>query len=308
MLKDDIDKACTVIEQKIVPRYLDEYFLRLYLFSNENLAGYLYGNKYRNRRALTVGSSADQVLNLINYNCQDITLVDINPFVKYYYELKKAAIFGLNRDEYLKFFTDNRTFIKAFNPTFSRQTYNKIKKYLSEEGKIFWDSLFEIFDPVIIKKNLFMSSGLSKGNLIKNNDYLGENDFRELRRKIERSKITFNVDDIDKRNLTYSQYDYIFLSNVFDYLFNLTVKTEEEIEEILKTEYLSLLLDLTNLLTKKGILYFQYLWGIDNIENNYYYLFKQVFKNYQNIRKINFSGANHFPDEIDCVYIYKKRR
>lgn len=306
MLEDNLIKAKTLITDKLTPRYLDEYFLRLYSFSNENLSSYLQSNNYYHTNALTVGSSADQLLNLVNYHCQDITILDINPFTEYYYELKKAAIFRLTREEFLNFFINHNIFIKSLNPTFKYSTYKKISSYLNDESKKFWDTLFTTYDPLIIKKKLFMSNELSKKHLIINNSYLQEDNFKELRHKIEHTNITFKVDELMTRKQSYSQYDYIILSNIFDYLFNINVKTEPEITELLKSDYLRLLFELTNLLKDNGTMYFQYLWDSTNIENYYYYLFENAFKKYPHISKINIPSSSSIPSQIDSVYIYEK--
>lgn len=306
MSEDNLIKAKTLITEKLTPRYLDEYFLRLYSFSNENLSGYLRSNNYHNTNALTVGSSADQLLNLVNYHCQDITVLDINPFTEYYFELKKAAIFGLNRQDFLNFFTNHNSLFKRFNPTFKYSIYEHFSKYLNEDVKQFWDYLFNNYDPLLIKQKLFMASELPKKTLISNNDYLQDDNFTSLRKKLEHTNIIFKVDELMTRKQTYSQYDYVILSNVFDYLFNITVKTEPEIAELLKSDYLRLLFELTNLLKDNGTMYFQYLWDSTNIENYYYYLFEAIFKNYPNISKLNISSSSNIPNQIDSVYIYKK--
>lgn len=308
MLEENLIKAKTIIEDKLVPRYLDEYFLRLYSFSNENLSGYLKNNSYCEKSALTVGSSGDQLLNLINYQCRDITVLDINPFTEYYYELKKAAIFALNRNEFLNFFTTNNSFLKTTNHLFKYSTYKKISHYLSQEAKLFWDTIFTTYDPKNVKEKLFMPGEIAKKKLILNNDYLANDNFKELRRKIEKANIIFKTDEIKNRKQTYSKYDYIILSNVFDYIFNINVKTEPEILEVLKTDYLVLLYDLATLLNPDGKMYFQYLWDSTNIENFYYYLFEDVFKNSPNISGIDIYSSEHLSNQIDSVYIYKKIR
>lgn len=306
MFEDNLNKAKTLITNKLTPRYLDEYFLRLYSFSNENLSGYLHSNNYHQKSALTVGSSADQLLNLVNYRCQDITVLDINPFTEYYFELKKAAIFGLNRQEFLNFFTNHNPLFKRFNSTFKYSTYTQISTYLNDDAKKFWTPLFTTYDPLLIKQKLFMPSELPKKILISNNDYLQEENFNHLRKKLEHTNITFKVDELMTRKQSYSQYDYVILSNVFDYLFNITIKTEPEIAELLKSDYLRLLFELTNLLKSNGTMYFQYLWDSTNIENYYYYLFEAIFKDYSNISKLNIPSSSNIPNQIDSVYIYKK--
>lgn len=306
MLEDNLTKAKTIITEQLVPRYLDEYFLRLYSFSNENLSGYLRHNDYHQKSSLTVGSSADQLLNLINYNCQDITVLDINPFTSYYYELKKAAIFSLTRDEYLQFFTTGHSFLSKLNPPFKYHTYQRINHYLENDARKFWDTLFTTYDPLIIKRKLFMPNEPSKKHLILNNDYLHTDNFKNLRSKIEHANINFKVDEVMTRKHSYSKYDYIILSNVFDYLFNITIKTEPEIAELLKSDYLRLLFDLTSLLKENGTMYFQYLWDSTNIENYYYYLFEAIFKDYPRISRLNIPNSSQTPTQIDSIYIYKK--
>ena len=58
----------------------------------------------KDKSLLTVGSSGDQVINASLKNCKDITVLDINPFTKYYFNLKKAAILTLKYEEFCKFF------------------------------------------------------------------------------------------------------------------------------------------------------------------------------------------------------------
>jgi len=309
MLEEHLKQVETIINNKIIPRYLNEYFLRLYSFSNENLSGYLSNNNYHQKSALTVGSSADQLLNLINYQCQDVTVVDVNPFVEYYFELKKAAIFGLNRNEFINFFTNNKAVLKIFNPLFKYSTYQKISSYLNPEAKKFWDTLFTTYDPQLIKQKLFMPSEPTRKEIILNNDYLNDDNFKTLRQRIEKASITFKVDEIKTRKLSYSEYDYVILSNVFDYIFNITVKTEPEIIDVLKNDYIYLLFDLTkHLLKPNGIMYFQYLWDCSNIENYYYYLFEDAFKNCPNINVLKILSSNRNYNQFDSVYIYKKTR
>ena len=73
-----------------------------YPFSNENLA-YLRGFNYRDKKALTTGSSCDQVFNLMHHGCNDITLFDINPNIDKMFQLKRAAILKLSQEELIAF-------------------------------------------------------------------------------------------------------------------------------------------------------------------------------------------------------------
>lgn len=75
----------------IYSRTLDEcgIFGRIYPFTTENIAGYINLFNLDNKSLLTVGSSGDQVINASLFNCQDQTVIDINPFTRYYFYLKK---------------------------------------------------------------------------------------------------------------------------------------------------------------------------------------------------------------------------
>ena len=75
----------------------------IYPFTTENISGYINEFTLENRSLLTVGSSSDQVLNAILYGCENVTLLDINPYTKFYYYLKVACILTLNKEEYLEF-------------------------------------------------------------------------------------------------------------------------------------------------------------------------------------------------------------
>ena len=78
---------------------LDEYHY-IYPFTTENIAGYINEFDLENKRLLTVGSSSDQVINASLKNTKDVTLIDINPYTKYYFYLKVASLRSLNKDEF----------------------------------------------------------------------------------------------------------------------------------------------------------------------------------------------------------------
>jgi hypothetical protein len=79
-------------------------FQQIYPFTNENISGYIDYFDVQNKNIMTVGSSLDQTLNAILYNCQDITVLDINSYTKFYYYLKMSTILVLTLEEYLNFF------------------------------------------------------------------------------------------------------------------------------------------------------------------------------------------------------------
>jgi len=308
---NDISLAMETIDNRLNIYGMDTNFVNIYSFSNENLAGYLRENNYQDKMALTVGSSADQILNLINYNCQDITLVDINPFVKYYYELKKAAIFGLNRDEFLDFFCNKmRTKILSTGP-FEKRIYKKIAGYLSEESQMFWEKLLQKYHTRILKQYLFIPGELLRDSLILNNDYLLQDNFNVLRKKINNVKIEFVQANILNYDFGLEQYDYILLSNVFDYLFNITVTNSRlgyVIPPTTQIKYLEFVKRIITSLKIDGKFLFNYRWDIAGSNLISYRAVDRLFADKDLFTQITFEGSNRLCDEVDSIYMYTKKR
>ena len=67
-------------------------FHRVYPLSNEQLNQYFSKLNLNNKKVLTVGRSGDQILYSLLYGAKDITFVDINPYAKFYIDLKIAAL------------------------------------------------------------------------------------------------------------------------------------------------------------------------------------------------------------------------
>ncbi len=307
MVEENIKKACNVIEEKINKRYLDEYFLRLYSFTNENLKGYMQFFKYEGKNVLTTGSSGDQALNLISYGCKDISVFDINPFVKYYFDLKRAAILTLSEEKYLDFFhgTKNKSNIFAQPTTvFNQELYNKMSRHLEDDSKKFWDELFKKYDLLQIKRNLFfLQEEKNKKNIILNNRYLDYDCYDKLRKQFDKVNISFYHDNLPKLKKINDEYDYIFLSNIFDYIFNLPLKTSDEYDEVM-IGYRVILESVMNYLKENGTIFYHYVW--DTSDNDYELLYLKYLKDFSD--KIVFQSSDHLLNSKDCVYCTKNKK
>ena len=88
----------------IYDKAFNKGFERIYPFATENISGYIDTFNLKNKKLFTVGSSGDQVLNAIYRDCNDVTVLDINPYTKFYYYLKAAAIIVLSKNEFYDFF------------------------------------------------------------------------------------------------------------------------------------------------------------------------------------------------------------
>ena len=198
-------------------------FHNIYPFATENIAGHIDEFDLNNKSLLTVGSSGDQVLNAILKGCKDVTVLDINPYAKYYYYLKVAGILNLKLEEFFYFFRfkDFPRVFKDNNDVFNKEIYNKFKstlRLLDYESYLFWDELFQTFKPIDIRNNLFSHDENRTNVIIKCNPYLKyEVSYRVTRRNIKNANVNFIIDDLKKINLD-RNFDNIWLSNVGTYL------------------------------------------------------------------------------------------
>lgn len=69
------------------------FFQEVYPFATENMNAYFERLELSDKSVLTVGSSCDQLFNAIAYGAKSVTVFDINPNVKKYYEWKKQLLF-----------------------------------------------------------------------------------------------------------------------------------------------------------------------------------------------------------------------
>lgn len=215
-LKNDIEKA-----KELICGYNHSKFYEIYPFATENISGYLNRYNLKEKSILSVGSSNDQIINAYFLGAKQVTSFDINPFTEYYFELKKAAIKVFSYEEFLNFFcyyNYPKTFIKNRN-AFSYDKFLKISKYLSKESFVFWNTLFDRFSGLKIRKNMFSKDENLFRAVIKNNLYLDKENFYMLKNTIDGLKPLFiNCDFRDISGILNDKYDYILLSNVLTYM------------------------------------------------------------------------------------------
>lgn len=188
----------------------------MYKFTNEDI--YMYKDHLKNKnKGLVVTASADQILNSILVGAKIIDSFDISRFPKYLYELKKAAVVSLSRDEYLDFFINNNC-----KNDFNDDVYFGINNHLEESSKKFWDSLFNFFDGYeIYYSPLFSRETIKKDIIISRNPYLEEDNYKKLQDNIKNVSIKHYVSDIKTIvKEVKDSYDLINLSSIFYYCFD----------------------------------------------------------------------------------------
>lgn len=209
-------------KKELVINYLNDhnddnfdYWNHLYSFSTENLSGYFSEDLFKNKKVLLTGSSADQLLVAQLYGAERITNYDLNPYVKYLYELKLAAIKSLDCDSYLSFFCLEENFNLD---VFSLKTYSLIRKYLVGETLDFWDSLFIKYDSFDIRNELFFVSDEleSRDKYLEYLPYLNEDNYNKLKKKTDYVDVEFiETNVLDLRKCLNDNYDLIYFSNIF---------------------------------------------------------------------------------------------
>lgn len=280
----------------------------VYPFTTENISGYINKFNLEDRSLLTVGSSGDQVINAILYDCKDITLYDKVLQSRYYFYLKCAGLLCLTKDEFLAFFKYREFHVIKYGDNadvFNKKTYNKIKdtlRLLDYESYIYYDELFNTFTGLTIRKTLFETDEFRTDLIIKHNPYLkSELDYSEAKEKIKKVRPKFiydNIFNISDQN----KYDNIWLSNIATWL-----NDEKQIIKLVdKTE---------KCLNENGKLMISYLYGkVKGIkyQSNWAPIYNlkrmhEILKKY-NVRLEEFEGVNKrsYNKDKDNILVLKK--
>ena len=289
-------------------------FDKIYPFTTENISGYIDLFDLENKKLLTVGSSCDQIINASLEGCKDITLLDVNPYVEYYYYLKMAAILKLEREDFLRYlsYEDNPyKSLKTKEDVFNKEYFDKIKdtlKNVSYDSYYFWSELYNEFKGNNIRYMLFAPDEYQLQVKIGCNKYLqSENNYNKLRRTLTETEIRFiteNLFNIEKTNIV-NKFDSIWLSNIGTNL------THEEIKNL--TEIYSKYLE------DGGKLLISYLYITNFIPDNKAE-YKPIYKlsrtlevlsefNPEIISVTSINGIKYNNNKItDSVLVYKKTK
>ena len=199
-----------------------EGFYKLYPFTTENIAGYIEHFDLNNKSLLTIGSSGDQVINASLFNCKKQTVIDICPYTKYYFYLKKAAIMTFSYDEFFNFFCyrDYPKFCRENKYILDKRKYEELKwllRLLDFESFLFWDEIFSLYNSVDVRNRLFSddeerASVLKGMNLYMRDEYM----YNKVRSSIRDVNPKFIIGNIFDTKID-GVYDNIFLSNLGKY-------------------------------------------------------------------------------------------
>lgn len=211
MLRSDIK-----IANRILDGYAEDYSNDkrnvIYGTATEEIDHFMPVLNVENKKVLTVAGSGDQILSCALYGAQSVDAFDINPFQLYYSRLKVAAMKALNVDEYNKYFYNN-----GFYHIYSKELYSKIRDYLDNDTRAFFDSLYKNgfeakYDEFIVNSHMD-----EKFSIIPS--FTKEDNYDKAKDNLEKMKIKYISADLMKINWkTKEIYDVIMLSNIYKWL------------------------------------------------------------------------------------------
>ena len=306
-MPDDLILAIRLVENIKIS---NTNFSSTYMFSNENINGFIKKISLNKKNALTVCSSGDQAFNLVLNGAYKVDLFDINGFTKYYFYFKKAAIMGLSYQEFINFF-----FPTLFNKNvFNFDSYLNLRNKIDDdEVRVFWDYLFCHYSGIdLYNSKLFHKLYYSKKNILKINEYLiNEDNYNRLKELLINKQFNFyNINLFDDSLYFNDKYDFVYLSNIFDYLFS---NSELEYAKSIK----KIIANLSNYTNDGGdiAVNYIYLYNEDYDKDSYFSNFNSLcFRNEYfdaNYEYVIFSGAfdpdGHQSRNKDALMLYRKR-
>ena len=188
-----------------------ERFSSIYPFTTENIAGYMSELDLKGKKVITVTGSTDHIINAIVCGTTDITTFDINPLTKCYMDLKLQGIRNLSYEDFLKIFLyDDKNLDSSFISDLE----------MSDNTKDFWIQQLLLHNNnwnELKKSNLFYRKYFNPNSKLEQNLYLDKDNYRKVQQIIDNVTIKFISKSLVDLNLK-ENYDYMFLSNISDYL------------------------------------------------------------------------------------------
>ena len=270
-----------------------ERFNSIYPFTSENIAGYMKDLDLTGKKVITVTGSTDHILNAILQGATEITTFDINPLTKPYMDLKISALKNLSYEDFIK--------LLLFESNMNLD-YNIISSLdMSYESKMFWLEQLSKFNNNGIElrnSSLFNTKYFNPNSKLWQNLYLEKSKYNLLKQQIKYANITYINTSLKDLKVD-EHFDYMFLSNISDYL-SLMYSCD-----ILK-KYRDLLIEFQK---RIDIIYFAYLYDIGNsnprTEIDNLKKVKEIFSNFQQVEfKSALEGSSQ--DKKDGILILKR--
>ena len=218
MLRSDIKVA-----NRILDGYGEDYANDkrnvIYNIATEEIDHFMPKLDVEDKKILTVAGSGDQLLTCALNGAKSVDAFDINPLQIYFTKLKVSALKALGVGEF------NDYFYKKL--MFSRSLYNKVRDYLDNSTRTFFDSLYKNdleskFYRLMVNENIDDSFSIIPS-------YTKEENYYITRNNLEKMDIRYITSDLLKiHKKTKKEYDVIMLSNIYKWLYSNKYLTAEE--------------------------------------------------------------------------------
>ena len=236
----EIDALVNIFARIKNDRNFTEY-CPVYIFTTENISGYLNTLDVKDKDVLVPCASGDHILEAINKGAKSVDVFDINIYSYHMARLKIAAVKALSKEEFLNFFVRKIDDETTNEKIFDRQVYeSKIRKCLPVYSRNFWDIAYHSWKKNHAKLNksknllhsgLFIYDFATQDGIVKLLDYLKDDNYDKLKEKLsimdEENIEFFNCDIVDIGSHLEKKYDIIMLSNIQDYANEIYSATDE---------------------------------------------------------------------------------
>lgn len=268
-------------------------FNSIYPFTSENIAGYMKDLDLTGKKVITVTGSTDHILNAVLQGATEITTFDINPLTKPYMDLKISALKNLSYKNFIKLLLFESNINLDYSIISSLNMPNESKMFWLEQLSKFNNNGIELRN-----SSLFNTKYFNPNSKLWQNLYLEKNKYNLLKQRLKYANISFINSSLNDLKID-EHFDYMFLSNISDYL-NLMYSSDR------LQNYRDLLKEFQK---KIDIIYFAYLYDIGNsnprTEIDDLRKVKEIFFNFQQVEfKSALEGSSQ--DKKDGVLILKR--
>ena len=225
----------------------------MYIYATEMVSDYYNKLDIKNKKILSIIGSGDQIINAYFFGAKEVVGFDINKYASFMLKLKVGAILNLAYPEFIKFFGKDME-----SGTLDFSLYNKFKKNLAANVRIFFDKIYKEFNyegRKLIKSDYFRQRHMIKASADRINIYLkNEKNYLKCKSIMQNKSLQsheLDINDISISEKLYGKFDIINLSNVLNYI---TGNTEKE-------NLLKVLVEITKKVikeVKKGAIFFYY--------------------------------------------------
>ncbi len=195
-----------------------------YIKTTENINGTFdkisENSDFKGKSVLTVVGSGDQIFESVLRGAKKVDGFDISMNAIMFYYLKEAALKtpSIDYHTYIRFF-----FTEEVDSEEYREIYAKIRPNLNPIATAYFDKVFSSSIPhaviaqVIRRSSQYRNLEAAEEELPVLSSHLSPENFEKLREKINDCEINIYLRDVKKLDDLEGPYDYIILSNIFEY-------------------------------------------------------------------------------------------